>query len=86
MIIVKIVRKSSGDNEKKEKIKFNKEILFTTSCRLEILIIKKDIRTIPNTSIKSRMKSIADTKRSLYLSSFLRTVFNDLNKLFIIAR
>ena len=86
MIIVKIVRESSGDNEKKEKIKFNKEILFTTSCRLEILIIKKDIRTIPNTSIKSRMKSIADTKRSLYLSSFLRTVFNDLNKLFIIAR
>jgi len=86
MIIVKIVRESSGDNEKKEKIKFNKEILFTTSCRLEILIIKKDIRTIPNTSIKTRMKSIADTKRSLYLSSFLRTVFNDLNKLFIIAR
>ena len=85
MIIVKTVRESFGDNAKKEKIKFKKEMLFTTSGRLEMLIIKKDIRPNPNTSIKTRMKSIADTKRSLYLSSPLRTVFNDLNTSFIIA-
>ena len=85
MIIIKIIRESSVDNEKKEKIKFKKEILFTTSGRLEILIIRKAIRPNPNTSIKTRMKSTAEAKRIFFLSSALRTIFNNLNISFIIT-
>ena len=79
MIIVKTVRESFGDNAKKEKIKFKKEMLFTTSGRLEMLIIKKDIRPNPNTSIKTTKIRIAEAKKSLFLSS-LRTIVKDLNK------
>ena len=49
------------------------------SERLEILIIRKDIRPSPNTSIKTTRTRIVEAKKSLFLSS-LRTIFKDLNK------
>ena len=77
--MLKIIRESSRDNEKKEKIEFKKARLFMASERLEILIIRKDIRPSPNTSIKTTRTRIVEAKKSLFLSS-LRTIFKDLNK------
>jgi len=85
MIIVKKIRESFGDNEKKEKMKLKKDTSFIALGRLEILIIMKEIRPNPNTSIKTRMKSTAEAKRIFFLSSALRTIFNDLNISFIIT-
>ena len=47
--------------------------------RSEILIIRKDIRPNPNTSIKVTKISIREAKKNFFLSS-LRTIFKDLNK------
>ena len=47
---------------------------------LEILIIRKDIRPNPNTSIKTTKTRIPEAKKNLFLSS-PRTIFKDLNKL-----
>ena len=80
MIIVKKIRESSADNAKKEKIEFKKDILFMASGTLEILMIRKDIRPNPNTSIKVTKIRIAEAKKNLFLSSLLRTIFKDLNK------
>ena len=77
---MKKIRESSWDNEKKEKIEFKKETLFTTSGRLEILIIRKDIRPNPNISIKTTKIRIAEAKKNFFLSP-MRTIFKDLNKL-----
>ena len=77
--MLKIIRESSRDNEKKEKIEFKKDTLFMASGRLEILIIRKDIRPNPNTSIKTTKIRIAEAKKSFFLSS-LRTIVKDLNK------
>ena len=77
--MLKIIRESSRDSEKKEKIEFKKTTLFIASGRLEILIIRKDIRPSPNTSIKTTRTRIVEAKKSLFLSS-LRTIFKDLNK------
>ena len=77
--MLKIIRESSRDSEKKEKIEFKKATLFIASGRLEILIIRKDIRPNPNTSIKTTKTRIVEAKKSLFLSS-LRTIFKDLNK------
>ncbi len=79
MIMLKIIRESSRDNEKKEKIELKKATLFIASGRLEILIIRKDIRPNPNTSIKVTKISISEAKKNFFLSS-LRTIFKDLNK------
>ena len=79
MIILKIIRESSRDNEKKEKIEFKKDTLFMASERLEMLIIRKDISPNPSTSITTTKTRIVEAKRSLFLSS-LRTIFKDLNK------
>ena len=79
MKILKIIREFSGGNEKKEKIKFKKDTLFIASVRLEILIIRKDIRPNPNTSIKVTKISISEAKKNFFLSS-LRIIFKDLNK------
>ena len=48
--------------------------------RSEILIIRKDIRPNPNTSIKVTKISISEAKKNFFLSS-LRIIFKDLNKL-----
>ena len=77
--MLKIIRESSRDSEKKEKIEFKKATLFIASGRLEILIIRKDIRPNPNTSIKVTKISIREAKKNFFLSS-LRTIFKDLNK------
>ena len=79
MIVQKIMRISSEEGEKNEKIKLKKDILFTALGRLEILIIRKDIRPNPNTSIKVTKISISEAKKNFFLSS-LRTIFKDLNK------
>ena len=71
---------SSEEGEKNEKIKLKKDILFTALGRLEILIIRKDIRPNPNTSIKTTKTRIPEAKKNLFLSS-PRTIFKDLNKL-----
>ena len=79
MKILKIISAFSGGNEKKEKIEFKKDTLFIASVRLEILIIRKDIRPNPNTSIKTTKIRIPEAKKNLFLSS-TRTIFKDLNK------
>ena len=79
MIVLKIMRISSGEGEKNEKIKLKKDTLFMALGRLEILIIRKDIRPNPNTSIKVTKISISEAKKNFFLSS-LRIIFKDLNK------
>ena len=80
MKILKIIREFSGGNEKKEKIIFRKDELSMALARSEILIIRKDIRPNPNTSIKTTKTRIPEAKKNLFLSS-PRTIFKDLNKL-----
>ena len=79
MIVLKIMRMSFGEDEKNEKMKLKKDTLFMALGRLEILIIRKDIRPNPNTSIKVTKISISEAKKNFFLSS-LRTIFKDLNK------
>ena len=79
MIVLKIMRMSSGEGEKNEKIKFRKDTLFMALGRLEILIIRKDIRPNPNISIKTTKIRIAEVKKKFFLSP-IRTIFKDLNK------
>ena len=69
----------SGEGEKNEKIKLKKDISFKALGRLEILIIRKDIRPNPNISIKTTKIRIAEAKRNFFLSP-IRTIFKDLNK------
>ena len=77
--MLKIIRESSRDNEKKEKIELKKATLFIASGRLEILIIRKDIRPNPNISITTTKIRIAETKKNFFLSP-IRTILKDLNK------
>ena len=79
MKILKIIREFSSGNEKKEKIIFRKDELSMALGRSEILIIRKDIRPNPNTSIKATKINISEAKKNFFLSS-LRTIFKDLNK------
>jgi len=79
MIVLKIMRMSLEEGEKNEKIKFKKDTLFMALGRLEILIIRKDIRPNPNISIKTTKIRIAEAKRNFFLSP-IRTIFKDLNK------
>jgi len=79
MIALKIMRISSGEDEKNEKMKLKKDTLFMALGRLEILIIRKDIRPNPNISIKTTKIRIAEAKKNFFLSP-MRTIFKDLNK------
>jgi hypothetical protein len=83
MIVLKIMRMSSGEGEKNETIKFKKDTLFMALGRLEILIIRKDIRPNPNISIKTTKIRIAEAKKNFFLSP-MRTIFKDLNKSIIV--
>ena len=69
----------SGEGEKNEKNKLKKDTLFMALGRLEILIIRKDIRPNPNISIKTTKIRIAEAKKNFFLSP-MRTIFKDLNK------
>jgi len=71
---------SSEEGEKNEKIKLKKDILFMALGRLEILIIRKDIRPNPNISIRTTKIRITEAKKNFFLSP-MRTIFKDLNKL-----
>ncbi len=79
MIVLKIMRMSFGEDEKNEKMKLKKDTLFMALGRLEILIIRKDIRPNPNISIKTTKIRIAEAKKNFFLSP-MRTIFKDLNK------
>ena len=79
MIVLKIMRMFSGEGEKNEKIKLKKDTLLMALGRLEILIIRKDIRPNPNISIKTTTIRIAEVKKNFFLSP-MRTIFKDLNK------
>ncbi len=79
MIVLKIMRMPSGEGEKNEKIKFRKDTLFIALGRLDILIIRKDIRPNPNISITITKIRIAEAKKNFFLSP-MRTIFKDLNK------
>ena len=79
MKALKIMRTSSGEDEKNEKIKFRKDTLFMALGRLEILIIRKDIRPNPNISIKTTKIRTAEAKKNFFLFP-MRTIFKDLNK------
>ena len=79
MIVLKIMRISSGEGDKNEKIKLKKDTLFMALGRLEILIIRKDIRPNPNISIKTTTIRIAEVKKNFFLPP-VRTIFKDLNK------
>jgi hypothetical protein len=79
MKVQKIMRISSGEGEKNENIKFKKDTLFTALGRLEILIIRKDIRPNPNISIKTTKIRTAEVKKNFFLSP-MRTIFKDFNK------
>ncbi len=80
MIELKVMRMPSGVSEKNEKIKLKKDISFKALGRLEILIIRKDIRPNPNISINTTKIRIAEAKKNFFLSP-MRTIFKDLNKL-----
>ena len=80
MIVLKIMSMFSGEGEKNEKIKLKKDTLLIALGRLEILIIRKDIRPNPNISIKTTTIRIAEVKKNFFLSP-VRTIFKDLNKL-----
>ena len=79
MKILKIIREFSSGNEKKEKILFRKDELSMAFGRSEILIIRKDMRPNPNTSIKVTEISTREAKKNFFLSS-PRIMFKDLNK------
>ena len=79
MIVLKIMSIFSGEGEKNEKIKLKKDTLLIALGRLEILIIRKDIRPNPNISIKTTTIRIAEVKKNFFLSP-VRTIFKDLNK------
>ena len=79
MIVLKIMSMFSGEGEKNEKIKLKKDTLLIALGRLEILIIRKDIRPNPNISIKTTKIRIAEAKKNFFLSP-MRTIFKDLNK------
>ena len=79
MIVLIIMRMSFGEDEKNEKMKLKKDTLFMALGRLEILIIRKDIRPNPNISIKTTKIRIAEAKKNFFLSP-MRTIFKDLNK------
>jgi len=79
MIELKVMRMPSGVSEKNEKIKLKKDTLFMALGRLEILIIRKEIRPNPNISIKTTKIRIAEAKKNFFLSP-MRTIFKDLNK------
>ncbi len=79
MIVLKIMRMSSEEGEKNEKIKLKKDTLLIALGRLEILIIRKDIRPNPNISIKTTTIRIAEVKKNFFLSP-VRTILKDLNK------
>ena len=79
MIVLKIMSTFSGEGEKNEKNKLKKDTLFMALGRLEILIIRKDIRPNPNISIKTTKIRIAEAKKNFFLSP-VRTIFKDLNK------
>ena len=79
MIVLKIMSTFSGEGEKNEKIKLKKDTLFMALGRLEILIIRKDIRPNPNISITTTKIRIAETKKNFFLSP-IRTILKDLNK------
>ncbi len=79
MIVLKIMSTFSGEGEKNEKNKLKKDTLFMALGRLEILIIRKDIRPNPNISIKTTKIRIAEAKKNFFLSP-MRTIFKDLNK------
>ena len=79
MIVLKIMSMFSGEGEKNEKIKLKKDTLLIALGRLEILIIRKDIRPNPNISIKTTTIRIAEVKKNFFLSP-VRTIFKDLNK------
>ena len=79
MIVLKIMRMSFGEDEKNEKMKLKKDTLFMALGRLEILIIRKDIRANPNISITTTKIRIAETKKNFFLSP-IRTILKDLNK------
>ena len=79
MIELKVMRMPSGVSEKNEKIKLKKDTLFMALGRLEILIIRKEIRPNPNISIKTTKIRIAEAKKNFFLSP-IRTIFKDLNK------
>ena len=79
MIELKVMRMPSGVSEKNEKIKLKKDTLFMALGRLEILIIRKDIRPNPNISITTTKIRIAETKKNFFLSP-IRTILKDLNK------
>ena len=79
MIVLKIMSMSSGEGEKNEKIKLKKDTLFIALGRLDILIIRKDIRPNPNISITITKIRIAEAKKNFFLSP-MRTIFKDLNK------
>ena len=79
MIVLKIMSTFSGEGEKNEKNKLKKDTLFMALGRLEILIIRKEIRPNPNISIKTTKIRIAEAKKNFFLSP-MRTIFKDLNK------
>ena len=79
MIVLKIMSMFFGEGEKNEKNKLKKDTLFMALGRLEILIIRKDIRPNPNISIKTTKIRIAEAKKNFFLSP-MRTIFKDLNK------
>jgi|ETNmetMinimDraft_26_1059896.scaffolds.fasta_scaffold19865_3 hypothetical protein len=79
MIVLKIMSTFSGEGEKNEKNKLKKDTLFMALGRLEILIIRKDIRPNPNISITTTKIRIAETKKNFFLSP-IRTILKDLNK------
>ena len=66
MIVLKIMSMFSGEGEKNEKIKLKKDTLLIALGRLEILIIRKDIRPNPNISIKTTTIRIAEVKKTFF--------------------
>ena len=66
MIVLKIMSMFSGEGEKNEKIKLKKDTLLIALGRLEILIIRKDIRPNPNISIKTTTIRIAEVKKNFF--------------------
>ena len=56
----------SGEGEKNEKIKLKKDTLFIALGRLDILIIRKDIRPNPNISIKTLKSESLRPKKTFF--------------------
>ncbi len=66
MIVLKIMSMFSGEGEKNEKIKLKKDTLLIALGRLEILIIRKDIRPNPNISIKTLKSESLRPKKTFF--------------------